>query len=71
MIFGQLIELNMRNIFFGKIIHEIRWRYYSQTLFYLGINILKSHAACVYGMLSWGLSEQIETKLQITCFYLL
>ena len=33
MIFGQLIESNVRNISLWKIIHKMPWRYYSQILF--------------------------------------
>ena len=30
--FGQLMEYNMRNIFFKKVIHKMWWSNYSQTL---------------------------------------
>ena len=37
---------------------------------YLWINNLKIYAVCFDCMLGWGLSKYIETKLQITCSYL-
>ena len=37
---------------------------------YLWINSLKFSTVCFYCMPSRGLSKYIETKLQITCFYL-
>ena len=43
----------------------------SQNWAYLCINSLKFYTVCFYCMLSWRLSEYIETKLQATCFYLI
>ena len=74
-IFGQLIERNMRNIFFLK----NHAQYATEILFpdpflknwnwaYLWINILKFHTACLYGMSSWGLSEHIETSCRPLAF---
>ena len=42
----------------------------SQNLAYIWINILKFHKACFYGMPTWRLSEQTETKLQTSYLYL-
>ena len=42
-----------------------------QNWAYLWINSLKGYTVCFYCMPSSGLSKYIETKLQITCFYLL
>ena len=38
---------------------------------YLWINSLKWYVVCFYCMASWGLSKNIETKLQTTCFHLI
>ena len=42
----------------------------NQNWAYLWINMLKLYKFCFYCLLSWGLSELIETKLQSTCIYL-
>ena len=57
MIFGQLIERNMRNIFFLKNHTQNAMEILfpgpflkNQNLAYLWINILKFHTACFYGV---------------------
>ena len=59
-IFGQLIEYNMRNIFFQKLYTICNRRYYSQIPFkkswnwaHLWINSLKFDTVCFYCMLSY------------------
>ena len=77
MIFSQLIE---RNMTWGMVVLKnhtqnamemlVPDRFLkSQNWAYLWIKILKFHKACFYGILSWGLSQHIETKLLTTCFY--
>ena len=60
MIFGQLIERNMINIFFWKIILKIRWRYYSKL----------SISWDQYSKASCSLVSQVEyyqNILKLTC----
>ena len=66
MIFGQLIESNMRNIFFLKYHTQNAMEILfpepflkNQSWANLSINILKFNTACFYGMPSWGLSDHI------------
>ena len=42
-----------------------------KTWAYLWINSPKFYTDCFYFMTSWGLSKQVEIKLQTTCFYLI
>ena len=38
---------------------------------YLWINGLKFYAVCFFFMTSWGLSNNVETKLRTTCFHVI
>ena len=71
--FGQLIEYNIRKTFLEKTYTkcggETITRYFSKKSI-LSIS-LKFYAVCFYCLPSSGLSQYIETKLQITCFYLI
>ena len=73
--YDQLIEYNMRNIFFQK-----SYRKYSGELFpdpclkyknwaYLWINSVKFLTVCFYCMLIRVLSKYSEIKLRAICFY--
>ena len=75
--FGQLIECNMRNIFHEKLYtkcgRETSPKPFSEKFklsIFFWLNSLKFYSL-LYCMPSWGLSKYIETKLQITCFYLI
>ena len=75
--FGQFIEYNMRNIFIEKPYTKcdgnpilIPFSKHQKWAF-LFINILKVYRAFSYCMPSWGLSKDIENKLQTACFYLI
>ena len=72
--FGQLIVYNTKNIFLQKS-HKMWWRIFLQTPVlknqewtYLWIKSLKFYTVCSYSIPSWGLSKDIETKPQTTCF---
>ena len=41
----------------------------NQSWAYLWSNSLNFHTVCFYCMPSWGISKNIETKQQTTCFY--
>ena len=81
MTFAQLIECNIK-IFYEKSYQisggEISPRPFSEKLkLSISLNQLSSYSffllytVCFYCMQSRGLSKYIETKLQITCFYLI
>ena len=66
--FGQLIEYNMRIIFFLKnhtenVVEKLFPDLFlqNQNWAYLWINSLKSYTACFYCMPSWDLSKYIES----------
>ena len=76
MAFGQLIEYNMKIIFLEKSFTECGEENFTNSFLknqngtYLWIgNRLKFYQVYFYWMPSWGLSKNIKTKLQITCFY--
>ena len=70
-------EYNMRNIFHEKSYAKCGGQtipgpfFKNQNWVYLWINSVKFYTVCFCCMPSWGLSKFIETKLQITCFYLI
>ena len=74
MIFNQLTEYNMRNVFLEKSNTKYdgetipRPFFKNQNWEYLWINILKFDAVWFYFMPSWGLSKYIEIKMQILAF---
>ena len=43
----------------------------NQSCAYFWINSLRYYTVCFWCMSSWGLSKNIEDKLQTTCFYLI
>ena len=73
--FDQFTEYNMRNFFLEKHTWNVVEKLFpdpflkNQKWVYLWINGLQFYTVCFYCMLSWGLSKNIETKLQINCFY--
>ena len=75
--FGQLIECNTKNIFLKIHAQNVMERLVPDPFLkrsnwaYIWINSLKFYTVCFYSISSWGLSKYIETKLQITCFYLI
>ena len=75
--FGQLIEYNVRKVFleksFTKYIGEtIPIPFSKNSILSISVeHILKCYTVCFCCMSSWGLSKYIETKLQMTCFYLI
>ena len=81
MTFAQLIECNIRKNFYEKPYQisagETSRRPFSEKLkLSISLNQLSSYSflflytVCFYCMQSRGLLKYIETKLQITCFYL-
>ena len=54
----------MKKLFLGPFLKNQNWAY-------LWIINLKFCTVAFYFILSWELSEHIETKLQTTCFYLI
>ena len=62
----------MRNIFveksYAKCDGETIPRRFTKK--YIWVNSLKFYIVCFYCMPNWGLSKDIETKLQTTCFFL-
>ena len=76
--YGQLIECNMRNIFFFEKSYtkcgvETSPRPFSEKLKIIVSLDQQSQVLCslFYCISSSGLSKCIETKLQTTCFYLI
>ena len=75
--FGLLIEFNMRSIFLEKSYTKCGGETIPRPCSEkskLSISLdqyLKSYIVCFYCIPSWELSEYIETKLEITCFYLI
>ena len=75
--FGQLIQCKIKNIFLEKSCAicsgETSPRHFlkNQNRAYLWINSLKFYIVCFYCMVSRGLSQYTETKLQTTCFHLI
>ena len=74
MMFGHLIDHKMGNIFLQNHTQNATEILFpdpflkKSKLSISWINILKFDTACFYGMLRWGLSDNIETKLETTCF---
>ena len=74
--FGKLIEYNLRDIFLKKLYENVVEKLFpdpflkNQNWACVWINILKFYVFCFYCLPRWGLSEVIETQLQITCIYL-
>ena len=71
--FDQLIEYDLKNIFFGKIITKYGGTTNprkSKLGLSLDINRLRFYAVCFIVCLSRRLSKYIEKKVLTTCFYL-
>ena len=75
--FGYLIEYNMRNVFnkksYSKCGGETILRTFSKkTELSISLDQQSKVLYCLfYCMPTWGLWKYIETKPQITCFYLI
>ena len=76
--FGQLIEFNMRNIFFLKnhtqnVVEKLVTNPFvkNENWAYILIISLKFYTVCFYCMASCVLSKYIENKLETTCFDLI
>ena len=69
----QTIAIDILPKLYTKYAGETSPRLFSenQNWAYLWITSLKFYTVCFYCMPSWGLSKDIETKLQTTCFYLI
>ena len=77
--FSQLMEHNMRKNIpeklytkcGGETIPKPFYKSQNSAYLYINNNSLRFYTACFYYMLSQGLSKYIETKLKVTCFYLI
>ena len=77
--FNQLIQNNMRNIFFetsytksvGETILRPFFKKKLKSSRSLDQYSLKFFTVCFYFLPNWGLSKYIETKQQTACFYLI
>ena len=69
---GQLLQYNLRNIFFWKNTQNLVEKLFPDENWPdLWINILTFYIFYFYCLPSWGLSKVIETDLQTTCIYLM